>query len=253
MLGTLILVLVIVLLLLGLIWLNSPSQPQKKEQETEEVSEWEEQKQQSHREHEAEKNKEWFSEKRWLTDKEIDWAVERMPKDKRFKTLPAHQFHYVQEITNQREKGTDLAFKELLNQINDSNKELIFIPINNPNFHWSLLIYETTTKKFYHYDTLLGANDKYIKPLVRELVEQIQVRNVKEEYLIKKYEIRQKNGWECGVAIIAIMRRIIELSFKQSLGDRLKYGKFRLGDDLGEIDFGEERGYWRELYLNELK
>ncbi|KLL05386.1 MAG: hypothetical protein MRERV_1c061 [Mycoplasmataceae bacterium RV_VA103A] len=72
----------------------------------------------------------------------------------------------------------------LLKQINGPSKELTFIPINNSNFHWSLLIYEISTKKFYHYDTLQGVNDKYIRPLVRELVEQIQaVRNIKEDYL----------------------------------------------------------------------
>jgi len=35
--------------------------------------------------------------------------------------------------------------------------------------------------------------------------------------------------------------------------DKLKYGTFQLGDDLGKFDFAEERNYWRELYLKEQK
>ncbi|CAG8531470.1 5439_t:CDS:2, partial [Cetraspora pellucida] len=231
----------------------------EKNKPTEEVNNWEREKEQASRE------------RRWLTDKEIDWATARMEKKEqmpgafpgqetpsKFKILPAHQFHYVRDITSKREKGWELAFKELLKEITDESKELIFIPVNNPNFHWSLLVFEVKGKKFYHYDTLGGANDKYVEPLVRELVGQIQaVRNVKEDYLgkylIKKYELRQNNGWECGVAVIAIMKRIMELKFKQSLGDRLKYGSFRCGDDLGGFVFGEERKKLRQKYLAELK
>ncbi|CAG8465026.1 11358_t:CDS:2, partial [Cetraspora pellucida] len=147
---------------------------------TGQINDWEYQKKQAKREAEAEKNKEWFKEGRWLTDKEIDWASERMEKNERFKILPAHQFYLAKEA---KRKDDLLIFKELLKEINDSNKELIFIPVNQPNYHWSLL----------------GANDKYIKPLVSELIEQIQViRSISEDYLarylIKKYEIRQNNG-----------------------------------------------------------
>lgn len=106
-----------------------------------------------------------------MTDKEIDWAVGRMEKSNqmpgafpgqpaisKFKILPAHQFHFVREVMRKKETGWELAFKELLKEINGTSKELVFIPLNNPNFHWSLLVYEVKTKCFYHYDTLRGAN-----------------------------------------------------------------------------------------------
>ncbi|CAG8566750.1 15605_t:CDS:1, partial [Racocetra fulgida] len=139
--------------------------------------------------------------------------VERLPKDPRFKILPAHQFHLTKEA---KRKNDPLIFKELLTELTNFKGELVFIPVNNPNFHWSLLVFEVKTKKLYHYDTLGGANYQYVKPLVRELLEQIRgVRNIKEEYLSKyfvpKHGIRQNNGSDCGIAVIAIMRRIIEL------------------------------------------
>jgi len=133
--------------------------------------------------------------------------MERLEKNDKFKVLPAYLFHLVRET-----KKDKLIFKELLNQINDNSKELVFIPVNNPNFHWSLIVYETKSKVFYHYDTLGGANWGYVKPLVRELLENIHSQKVKlEKYLIAKNDIRQGNGYDCGVAVIAITKRIREL------------------------------------------
>jgi hypothetical protein len=57
-----------------------------------------------------------------------------MPQNEQFKVLPAYQFHYVKEA-NPQEAEADLAFPQLLSQINDESKDLIFIPINNPDFH----------------------------------------------------------------------------------------------------------------------
>jgi Ulp1 family protease len=63
-----------------------------------------------------------------------------------------------------------LGFKELLKEINGPSKELIFIPINNPNFHWSLLVYGVKSKCFYYWDTLGGANDRYVEPFGEEVI-----------------------------------------------------------------------------------
>ena len=87
---------------------------------TETTTNWEYQQEQSKRESAAEipsivgdqKNKKWFSDRRWLTDKEIDWATERLPKNDKFKILPAHQFHYVQEA-KRSEAGALFSFSQL--------------------------------------------------------------------------------------------------------------------------------------------
>ncbi|CAG8821254.1 1130_t:CDS:2 [Gigaspora margarita] len=81
-----------------------------------------------------------------------------------------------------------------------------------------LLVYEVRSKTFYHYDTLRGANYEHAKPLVKELLQQIHQTNSPnlDKSLIKRHDIRQGNGWDCGVAVIAIMRRIIELSTDNS-------------------------------------
>ncbi|CAG8477145.1 15729_t:CDS:2 [Cetraspora pellucida] len=120
----------------------------------------------------------------------------------KFKTLPAHHFCYVREVMRKRETGWELGFRELLNQINDSSKELVFIPINNPNFHWSLLVYETRSKCFYHWDTLGGANWGYGKEVVYELLRELGVPRPDKkisknwENLHPKLDKEKKGEWE---------------------------------------------------------
>ena len=173
-----------------------------------------------------------------------------MDKDGKFKVLPAHQFHLAEEAKKENDK---FIFSELLNQINDNSKELVFIPVNNPNFHWSLIVYEVSEKRFWHWDTLGGANLGYVEPLCKELLEQIHRKEVKlEQYLVRRHEIKQKNSYDCGITVIAITKKIREL-WNQSWWEWMKYGKFRLEGELGEIDFRKEREELRKKYLEESK
>ena len=188
-------------------------------------SNWEEEKNWARQEHEAEKNKEWFSPKRWLTDAEIDWATARIVKpmpgawpDQSYKILPAWQFHLAKEA-----KSDALLLPELLSELTSFNGELVFIPVNQPNFHWSLLVYEVKRQVFTHYDTLGGANYGYVEPLVRELLGGIHEDKVDcEQHLVKKHDIQQGNGYDCGVAVISICQRVIE----------------RYGGDLEKLNWG---------------
>ncbi|CAG8707809.1 38911_t:CDS:2, partial [Gigaspora margarita] len=179
----------------------------------------------------------------------IDWACSRMKTNpmlgsfpgqefSKFKILPAHQFHLVTEA---KRADDPLLFRELLSDLN-TEAELVFIPVNNPNFHWSLLVFETRSKKFYHWDTLRGANYGYVEPLVKELLSHTyQTNNPNWQQLLnKQHNIPQNNGYDCGVAVIAIIRKIIELSADNR-------------DDLGEMDFKQERQELRERYLAEAK
>lgn len=205
----------------------------------------------------AEHKKGWFSSrpgKRWLTDREIDWALEFLDNQylfstltsqtfietrKHFKILPAYQFHYVVES-----QGEGLGFPELLSQLSEENLELVLIPVNNPDFHWSLLVYEVKERKFYHWDTLRGANDYYIKPLVKDLILQLWQINesdlaelAESEYLVPKYDIRQGNSHDCGVAVIEIAGKIMELWGRRG---------FDLNKNLDDFDFPKSRKEWRQ-------
>jgi Ulp1 protease family, C-terminal catalytic domain len=190
-------------------------------------------------------SKEWFAPYRWLTDKEIDWATERLaPKmpgsfpHNHVKILPAWQFYLVRNAERSIPEAK-LAFQELVQELNCS-EELVFIPVNQTNYHWSLLVYETSTKTFYHYDTLHGVNYEYMKPLVKELLQQIHSTNQVNlsKYLVPKHDIHQGNSYDCGIAVISIIQRIRE-----------KYNGNMEGIKLGVFDFKRDREELRKRYL----
>jgi len=61
--------------------------------------------------------------------------TDRMAKNDKFKILPTHQFHYVKKTKGTAEANAHLAFPELLTELTGFSGELVFIPVNNPDFH----------------------------------------------------------------------------------------------------------------------
>jgi Ulp1 family protease len=79
-----------------------------------------------------------------------------------------------------------------------------------------------------------------VKPLVKELLEQLHQTNSPDldKYLIPCHEIKQNNGYDCGVAVISLIKRIRE----RYRGDLRKI-------ELGEFDFKNDRRKLRKKYL----
>ncbi|CAJ0865752.1 13937_t:CDS:2 [Entrophospora sp. SA101] len=119
-----------------------------------------------------------------LAEKIQALTAERLEKNDKYKILPSHQFHYVKETKGMAEAQAHLSFPELLTELTSFE----------------------------------GANWEYAQPLVAELLLQIQPTNQPNlsEYLIKRHDIRQGNGYDCGIAVISIIKRIIDLTIKQS-------------------------------------
>ena len=184
----------------------------------------------------------WFTEQHWLTDSEIDWALAQLAKLPNYKILPAYIFHYLAE-THGLEANAYLAFPDLLSELTGWNGELVFIPVNNPDFHWSLLVYEVKEKKFYHFDTLGGTNDSYVKPLVKELLIHLLQTNEPglKDYLATRYHLKQGNTWDCGIAVIEIAKAIIK--------DYPTFKKVLLYTKL-DFNFAEARKDWRQTLEN---
>jgi Ulp1 family protease len=135
-----------------------------------------------------------------------------------------------------------MSFPVLLSELTSFTGDLVFIPVNNPDFHWSLLVCECKIRKFYHYDTLHGANDYYVQDLVKDLLAQIHQNNQVDlnRYLIPEHDIHQGNGYDCGIAVISIIKRISE-----------KYEGDMKNIDLGIFDFKKDREELRKKYLVE--
>ena len=191
----------------------------------------------------------WFVPQKWLTDQEIDWALEQATNQfpyqqiSWFKILETTQFMFANETPKQDIEAA-ISFPVLLSELTGFNGKLVFIPINNPDFHWSLLVYEKATQIFYHWDTLPSSpNHGYIKPLVKDLLQQLQQTNNPNlaQHLVLRDEIKQPNSWDCGVAVIEVAKRIME-RYDNSLGNI----------DLGEFNLPQARKEWQGKLGQEL-
>jgi len=165
----------------------------------------------------AAEQKDWFSEKHWLSDQEIDWALTQilteLPEEKKtnYKILEATQFMFTKESMATKDPDARFSFPVLLSELTGFKGDLVFIPVNNPNFHWSLLVYEVKEKKFYHFDTLRGANDTYVKPLLAELLKFLLESWQDSKFHVEtRYHLKQGNTWDCGIAVIELVKAIVK-------------------------------------------
>jgi Ulp1 family protease len=103
---------------------------------------------------------------------------------------------FTKESLESKDPDATFSFPVLLSELTGFKGDLVFIPVNNPDFHWSLLVYEVKSKKFTHFDTLHGANDAYVKPLLKELLTQIHQTNEPnlKDYLETRYHLKQGNS-----------------------------------------------------------
>jgi len=104
------------------------------------------------------------------------------------------------------------------------------------------LVYEVKEKKFFHFDTLRGANDTYVKLLISELLKFLLESWQDPKYHCEtRYHLKQGNTWDCGIAVIEILKAIAKdyPTFKKVL----MYTKL-------DFDFAKARKEWRERLEN---
>jgi len=83
----------------------------------------------------------WFTEKRWLSDLEIDWALEtvlsELPTEQatKYKVLESTQFMFAKESMETKDTEARDSFPVLLSELTGFSGELVFLPVNNPDFH----------------------------------------------------------------------------------------------------------------------
>jgi len=123
--------------------------------------------------------------------------------------------------------GTDFdAMARLFSQLAEHDNELVFIPVINPETHWSLLVYETKSNKFYHLDSSKQKlNREYVKDLVDHLCQH-------KDATFEDVDNRplQPNADDCGIYL---------LTFTKLLSKNPEL----LRDGIPEIDAEKERGY----------
>lgn len=166
-----------------------------------------------------------FASNKWLIDKEVEFALSNIKQQ-----FPnQHAFISVYEWPLLKSNTDIEANARLLTELTNTEKELIFIPINNPNLHWSLLIYEIKTNKFYHLDSSRHKlNNEYIKDVVNHL-------SLHKNATFKELDVPyQPNSHDCGIYLITYVKLL-------SANPELLSTKFP------NIDSIKERNYWRDL------
>ncbi|KAL1810336.1 hypothetical protein ACET3Z_027326 [Daucus carota] len=104
-------------------------------------------------------------------------------------------------------------------------KDLIFFPVNNGGYHWSLLVYNRELNVFAHHDSLGGLNNEEAQELylaVRHCVHKKRSYRFKIEFLNKRRLMedscvpvfhkavspRQSNGYDCGLYVMVMAKAI---------------------------------------------
>ncbi|CAN8301150.1 unnamed protein product [Cochlearia groenlandica] len=117
-------------------------------------------------------------------------------------------------ISNCPDKDT---LKDFMKPVKLRDSDLVIFPVNdNANVelaeggsHWSLLVYYKETNTFFHHDSLLGLNQRSTKHLF-EAVSTYVCDGGDAAYRECSDTPRQKNGYDCGVYVLAIAKVICE-------------------------------------------
>eukprot|EP01117_Protostelium_nocturnum_P012546 TRINITY_DN4622_c0_g1_i1.p1 TRINITY_DN4622_c0_g1~~TRINITY_DN4622_c0_g1_i1.p1 ORF type:complete len:223 (-),score=74.82 TRINITY_DN4622_c0_g1_i1:33-701(-) len=96
--------------------------------------------------------------------------------------------------------------KEIMNSLSFQDKEFIFLPINNNSnvertggSHWSLLLFESKTSTFFHFDSCQSINSSPATVIANQFGKLFSTKT--------KYQSincpQQKNGHDCGIFLLA--------------------------------------------------
>ncbi|KAF3455068.1 hypothetical protein FNV43_RR05516 [Rhamnella rubrinervis] len=112
------------------------------------------------------------------------------------------------------------GLKEFLEPLCFPSKDLIIFPVNDNNdvneaeggFHWSLLAFERKSNVFVHHDSCGGMNARHAKRLYKAVVGFVSDSNSASNSCPRYLECidspQQRNGYDCGLYVIAIAKVI---------------------------------------------
>ncbi|KAL9241049.1 hypothetical protein vseg_015207 [Gypsophila vaccaria] len=112
-------------------------------------------------------------------------------------------------LQNCADKETLKAFIEPLNL---ATKELVIFPVNNNDdvtqaeggSHWSLIVFYKAANVFVHHDSFGQSNSKYSRKLYSSVVEFVANSSSGIKYVEHQSSPQQKNGYDCGLFVLAI-------------------------------------------------
>jgi hypothetical protein len=127
----------------------------------------------------------------------ISHELDRFEVDKDYK--PTDKFMKRANLFHLRERMQRCTAKTL-DEI--PGVEIVAIPLNSKNAHWSLVIYSCKDKSVAHYDSIDGMHEDLAKKTYR-LLAALNFIPHGAPYLRRSSPAQQSGGWECGFALIA--------------------------------------------------
>ncbi|VVB16690.1 unnamed protein product [Arabis nemorensis] len=108
------------------------------------------------------------------------------------------------------------SLKDFMKPLGLHDKDLLIFPVNDNldvelaegGLHWSLLVYYREANSFFHHDSLMGMNSRNAKQLFKAVSP--FVSNGDAAYRECIDTPLQKNGYDCGVFVLAIARVICQ-------------------------------------------
>ncbi|EFC50534.1 predicted protein [Naegleria gruberi] len=108
----------------------------------------------------------------------------------------------------------DDEIKNTLHSLNAKDKKLVFFPVtdntdisSSGGTHWSLLVFESNSGKFYYFDSMGSMNKSAAKYLASKVAPYF---GVKASNLHIAKAPQQKNGYDCGIYVLAMSEYIAE-------------------------------------------
>ena len=123
-------------------------------------------------------------------------------------------FEYIPASLNPSENTN---IESLVREALRSNRNIIAIPLNDRNRHWTMLIINLEQNNFFYYDPMNknasteNATGREMRNQIRKIIQQANRDSPNTEPLIelKFGHSIQRNGWECGFNILALLERYL--------------------------------------------
>jgi len=188
---------------------NSTSETERKakqkefqDQEERERKEKETEEKKTKEEHEIKEKKEREQQKEllgeWIKGDDIYNFYNSLEKEKEKGILLLDPL-YLGGVAKKKGEEFSSSIKRLVEKKLNKNN-LVFMPANQTNLHWSLIVYEKNTRTLHLYDSLNSLNFNYFSPLCEELL-----KNITSPSFIKQEKTpQQTNGNDCGVYVMSI-------------------------------------------------
>ena len=125
-------------------------------------------------------------------------------------------------------ENSDISVEDIINKRRLEDSEYTILPVNNNDnlekdagSHWSILLYRKKSNKFYHFDSIKGANEKYARQITKILA---KANKCFKDEMINSESPQQKDAYSCGIYTIMNTNKIAVNIVNKKLINKIEMG-----------------------------